>query len=147
MRIERRQSAICTINPITLVLAFWTAFACLTFATKRRTTLTIHHYHRLPWAQDRHVHSPGPSKTSSEMIRATGRASSTRLKQDGSVVNDARPPFRQSETRPSSFRSSIIRSRIMAAFSNSRFLAAAFMSDSSCLISSTISSPEMEVTA
>jgi hypothetical protein len=52
------------------------------------------------------------------------------------VVGDC-PDYRsvRGETSSSSFLSSIMRSRIIAAFSNSRFLAAAFIWDSSCLMS------------
>jgi len=64
------------------------------------------------------------------------------------LVNDSPDYcFSVGETSSSSFLNSIMRSRIIAAFSNSRFLAAAFIWDSSCLMSRAISSLEMGVTA
>ncbi len=117
--------------------------ACV--GTKGRTMLTIRHHQRLPGYKTASVTARTTRIT--RIMRTVRETNWARFKGAGFVVSDARPWVRQSETGPSSLLNSIIRSRIMAALSNSRFLAAVFMSDSSCLISSNISSLEMEVTA
>ena len=134
----KRQSPICTGYSVTLVLA------CS--ATPVGRIPDTKHWHCFYGALFRlatsgvglpHLSSSDYSGTRDEMGRfPQPRRQGGGLKWTKLLVNNC-PDYRftMGEPSSSSFLNSMMRSRIIAAFSNSRFLAAAFIWDSSCLMS------------